>query len=105
MDGLLHLIALVALIALAIWAFCRGSLAMSGKPRPAIPSRFIGSYEIPNPYVDVLLTHAGIIAIPTVALAMTHHWVCAVVALAVGIALFHIRNLVIHIENAANIHW
>ncbi|HDR9103678.1 hypothetical protein [Paraburkholderia sp. A3RO-2L] len=105
MDGLLHLVALVVIIALAIWAFCRGSLAMSGKPRLAIPSRFIGSYEIPNPYVDVLLTHAGITAIPTVALAVTHHWIGAVVALAIGIALFHIRNLVVYLENAANMHW
>jgi hypothetical protein len=101
MDFIARLLVLVVLVAFALWAFTQGRMASS---RPAIASRFIGSYEIPNPYPSVLLLHAGIAVIPGAALVMGHRWIAAAVAVAVGVALFHVRNMAVRIENAAGRH-
>ena len=67
-------------------------------------SLVVRGYEVPNPYPDVLATHSLLTVGPALGLAGAHHYLGAVVALALGAAFFHLRNVVVRGENRRGVH-
>jgi hypothetical protein len=67
-------------------------------------SLMIRGYEVPNPYPDVLATHALLTAGPALGFALAHHFFAAALAFTLGVGFFHVRNLVVRGENRRGVH-
>lgn len=72
--------------------------------KPSEPSVFVAGYEIPNPHVSTIATHAVIGLGPALGSMALHRPILAVVALLVGVGLFHVRNLAVRKENERGLH-
>lgn len=92
----------VAMLVLSVWLTWR--VPRKEKFRPGVPSRFIGTYEIPNPYKGEMIVYALLIIGPSVCLIATHHLVAAMWAFALFTLLFHVRNVAVRAENSGGLH-
>jgi hypothetical protein len=94
----------IVVLAAAVWAVFIWGGPRREKFRPSVPSKFVGSYEIPNPRLNVLLIHGFIAVVPAALFAVAHHMVSAALAVAIGVTLFHVRNVAVRAENEVGLH-
>ena len=104
MPSIIYHATQIVVLAAAVWVLLIWGGPRREKFRPSVPSRFVRSYEIPNPRLDVFLIHASIALVPAALFAVTHHTVSAALALAMGLALFHFRNVTVRAENEAGLN-
>jgi hypothetical protein len=67
-------------------------------------SLVVAGYEIPNPHASIFVVHTVVAVAPAAMLAAAHKPIGVAAAIAVGVGLFQLRNVVVRAENARGIH-